>query len=393
MKPAYNHHSDGALRRFCQFVCLSLLLVTSGTSAVAEPRPVPTPPTSDARAFLLMDFDSAYTIAEKNADQRIEPASLTKIMTAYIVFDELRQGKIKLQDMVLISEKAWRMEGSRMFVEVNKQVSVEDLLKGMIVQSGNDATVALAEHVGGSEDAFVIMMNHHAAKLGMTGTLFANSSGMPDPNHYTTARDLATLTRALIREFPEYYKWYSVPSFTFNGITQHNRNVLLARDKSVDGVKTGHTESAGFCLITSAKREDMRLITVVLGTSSENARAEESQKMLNYGFRFFETHKLYEAGKELAKTRIYKGETEEVALGIAEDLYITIPQGRYNDLQATLNIENLIIAPAAKGKQLGLVNVTLDGNNIVQRPLVALQEVPEGGWWQRMTDEALLWFE
>ncbi|KAF0192338.1 MAG: D-alanyl-D-alanine carboxypeptidase (penicillin-binding protein 5/6) [Gammaproteobacteria bacterium] len=393
MESFRTYHHSAVLRRLRRPASLIALLAVFACNALAAPRPVPTPPGSEARAFLLLDFLSGQTIAEKNADDRVEPASLTKLMTAYIVFDELRLGNIKLQDNVLISEKAWRMEGSRMFVEVNNRVSVEDLLQGMIIQSGNDATVALAEHIAGSEDAFVNMMNLHAARLGMTASLFANSSGMPDANHYTTARDLGLLTRALIRNFPEHYKWYSVQSFTFNGITQHNRNKLLARDQSVDGVKTGYTESAGYCLITSAQRDNMRLISVVLGTSSENARAEESQKMLNYGFRFFETHKLYDSGKELARTRIYKGAEEEVPLGLSDDLYVTVSQGRYKDIQASLSINSLIMAPAAKGQPLGLVNVTLDGDNIAQRPLLALQEIAEGGWWQRLTDATLLLFQ
>lgn len=390
MESVRTHRSSAPWRLLAGLLVLPALIAGS---ALAAPRPVPTPPASEARAFLLLDHLSGQTIAEKNADQRVEPASLTKLMTAYIVFDELRLGNIKLTDKVLISEKAWRMEGSRMFIEVNNRIAVEDLLQGMIIQSGNDATVALAEHIAGSEDAFVNMMNLHAARLGMNATLFANSSGMPDANHYTTARDLGLLTRALIRNFPEHYRRYSEPSFTFNGITQHNRNKLLGRDKSVDGVKTGYTESAGYCLITSARRDNMRLISVVLGTSDENARAEESQKMLNYGFRFFETHKLYDNGKELARTRIYKGAEEEVALGLMDDLYVTVAQGRYKDIQASLSINNLIIAPAAQGQQLGLVNVTLDGNNIAQQPLQALQEVGEGGWWQRLTDEVLLMFQ
>lgn len=361
-------------------------------AAWAAPRPIPAPPASEAGAFLLLDFHSGQVIAEKNADQRVEPASLTKLMTAYIVFDELRLGNIKKMDQVLISEKAWRMEGSRMFVEVNNRVSVEDLLHGMIVQSGNDATVALAEHVAGSEDAFTSMMNHQARRLGMSGTLFANSSGMPDPNHYTTARDLATLTRALIHDFPDLYKMHAIEKFTYNGITQHNRNRLLWRDKYVDGVKTGHTESAGYCLITSALRDDMRLISVVMGTSSEDARETESQKMLNYGFRFFETHRLYEGRRPLTSTRIYKGASEEVPLGLGQDLFVTVPRGRYNDIEATMDINSLIIAPADQGQSLGLVKVMLDGEQVLQRPLIALEDIAEGGWWQRMVDEALLLF-
>ena len=380
-------------RRFPVVVRYLIVFLLACNNLWAAPRPIPEPPPSEAHAFVLQDFNSGQIIAEKNGDQRVEPASLTKLMTAYIVFDELRLGNIKLQDEVLISEKAWRMEGSRMFVEVNKRVSVDDLLKGMIVQSGNDATVALAEYVAGGEDAFVSMMNQQAARLGMTGTLFANSSGLPDANHYTTAHDLATLTLALIRDFPEYYKMYSIEKFTYNGITQHNRNRLLWRDKYVDGVKTGHTESAGFCLVASALRDNMRLISVVLGTSSEDARETESLKLLNYGFRFFETHRLYEGKQQLANARIYKGDKEELSLGLKNDLFVTVPQGRYDDIQASMDINSRIIAPVEKDQVLGLVNVTLDGEHIAQRPLVSLEGIAEGGWWQRLSDEALLMFE
>lgn len=380
--------------RITRIPVIFLVIFLSTTSLVdAASLPIPAAPELAARSYVLLDFRSAKILAEKNAYERIEPASLTKLMTAYIVFKELQKETIHLSDEVVISEKAWRMEGSRMFIEVNKRVTVEDLLKGVIIQSGNDATVALAEHVAGSEDAFAALMNHYAQTIGMTGTNFVNSAGMPDPQHYTTAYDLALLTRLLISEFPEYYKWYSTREFTYNSITQINRNKLLWRDESVDGVKTGHTESAGFCLIASALRDDMRLISVVLGTNSEDARAQQSQKILNYGFRFFETQRLYEASKELTTTHVWKGATSELPMGLAEDLYITIPRGRYNDLKATMNIDTNIIAPVNKNKSYGTVEITLDGESVAQRPLVALQDITEGSVLQRLTDEIKLFFK
>ncbi len=372
---------------------LMLFLLTLSLALPALAAPIPAPPQVAARAYLLQDFNSGRLLAQSNIHERMEPASLTKLMTAYIVFSELESGTITLSDQVRVSEAAWRMGGSRMFIEVNKLVSVEDLLKGMIVQSGNDASVALAEHVAGSEDAFVSLMNSYAEKLGMTGTHFVNSTGMPDPDHYTTANDLAILTRALIADFPQYYKLYSQREFTFNGITQSNRNKLLWRDKSVDGVKTGHTKSAGFCLIASAQRNDMRLISVVLGTKGENARAQESQKLLNYGFRFFETRRLHGANQAITTVRIWKGEVEQLPLGLTEDLYVTVPRGRFDQLESRNNIAALIMAPAARGRQYGSLVVSLDGEEIAIRPLVALRDVAEGSLWQRLSDEALLLLE
>lgn len=372
-------------------VILFALTLFQALPALATP--IPAAPQIAARAYLLQDFNSGRLLAEKDVHERVEPASLTKLMTAYIVFSELESDSISLGDQVRVSEAAWRMGGSRMFIEVNKRVSVEDLLKGMIIQSGNDASVALAEHVAGSEDAFASLMNSYADKLGMTGTHFVNSTGMPDPDHYTTANDLAILTRALIRDYPQYYKWYSQREFTFNDIRQSNRNKLLWRDDSVDGVKTGHTKSAGFCLIASAQRNGMRLISIVLGTKSENARAQESQKLLNYGFRFFETRRLYGAGEALATTRIWKGEVEQLPLGLTEELYVTIPRGRFDKLETRQNITALIMAPAERGHQYGTLTVSLDGEEIALRPLVALRDVAEGGLWQRLSDEALLLFE
>ncbi len=361
--------------------------------ATAAAMPTPNVPEIGARGYLLQDFDSGKIIAEKNTFEQMEPASLTKLMTAHIVFGELRAGNLQLSTEVLISEKAWRMAGSRMFIEVNKRVTIENLLKGMIIQSGNDASVALAEHIAGSEEAFASLMNHHAEKLGMTGSHFVNSTGMPDSDHYTTLHDLALLTKALITEFPEYYKWYSIKEFTYNDIRQYNRNSLLWRDKYVDGVKTGHTDSAGYCLISSALKDEMRLISVVLGTKSKEARAKESQKLLNYGFRFFETRKLYSANTPLTTSRIWKGASEQLPLGLAEDLYITIPRDRYEKLDAVMKVDALITAPTTRGQQHGTVEISLEGENVVDRPLVALKDVEEGSIMQRLADEFSLLFE
>ncbi|WP_455199467.1 D-alanyl-D-alanine carboxypeptidase family protein [Kaarinaea lacus] len=354
---------------------------------------IPAVPKIKAKGFLLIDFDSGRVLAEKKPNTRMEPASLTKMLTSYVVEHELQRGGITMDDMVTISKKAWRMKGSRMFVEVGKKVSVRDLLKGVIIQSGNDATVALAEHVAGSEDAFVSLMNQHAAQLGMTESHFVNSTGWPNKDHYTTPNDLAKLARALIREFPEHYAMYAEKKFTFNNINQYNRNKLLWRNKFVDGIKTGHTESAGFCLVASAKRDNMRLISVVLGTRSEEARAAESQKLLAYGFRFFETHKLYAADETLTTARIWKGAKEQLPLGLAEDLYLTIPKGQYKKLDADMNIDARITAPAKKGERFGTVNVHLGDEQYAERDLVALADVDEGSLWSSLVDEIKLLFQ
>jgi len=357
------------------------------------PLPVPKAPSTGAKAFIIQDFNSGRVLAESHSDERVEPASITKLMTAYVIFNELAAGNIALDDMVTISEKAWRTPGSRMFVEVDTQVSVEDLLQGIIIQSGNDATVAMAEHIAGSEDTFAAMMNREAGELGLTNSHFVNSTGLPDPDHYMTAADIARLASVLIAKYPEYYKWYSQKEFTYNNITQYNRNKLLWRNENVDGIKTGHTESAGYCLVTSAKNDGMRLITVVLGTESANARVDASQALLNYGFRFFETHKLYEPGTQLASTRVWKGNVESVSLGLEEALYVTIPRGQYDSLDASMSINNQIIAPVPAGTALGTVQVKLGDTLVAEKELVSLSPVDEGSFWQRISDEALLYFE
>ena len=371
-------------------ICLLTLFAAHPVVAAA---PIPAPPSVAASGHLLMDFDSGRTLSEHNADQKLEPASLTKIMTAYVVLRELKGGHIQLDDKVLISKKAWRTPGSRMFIEVGKEVSVEQLLKGMIIQSGNDASVALAEHIAGSEETFANLMNNHAQRLGMHNSHFANSTGLPDENHYTTARDIVKVSAATIREFPEYYPWYAETEYTFNDIKQHNRNRLLWRDKSVDGVKTGHTEAAGYCLVASAKRESMRLISVVMGTDSEDARARESLSLLNYGFRFFETHRLYDAGVALNQTRVWKGTKESLAVGLEQALYVTIPRNQYANLKATMNLDPKRLAPIDKGQVMGSVDVSLADQIVISVPLIALEQIDEGGIMQTLKDTVLLWFE
>ena len=374
---------------------LHLLLSFSFLSATVHAEGkilIPAAPELAATAYLLEDYASGRILVEKNADEHLAPASLTKIMTVYVAFRELKNGNLALDDQVTVSKKAWQMGGSRMYIEVNHQVSVENLLKGFIFQSGNDASVALAEHIAGDESTFAQLMNQQAERLNMKHTHYTNSTGWPSPDHYTTARDLATLTRALIKEFPEHYIWHSTKEFTYNNITQHNRNKLLWRDASVDGVKTGHTDEAGYCLVTSAKRNDMRLISVVMGTQSENARVNQNQSLLNYGFRFFETHKLYDANEVLTEVRVWKGDKKMLTLGLAEDLYVTIPRHHYDELEATMEIDPLIIAPISAGNKLGAVNVNLVGEKVASQPLVALKDVPEGGIFRQLYDKALMYW-
>ena len=378
---------------FLHFRIIFLLLALLCLNAAYAAAPIPAPPQIAGTGHLLIDFESGAVLAENSADQRLEPASLTKIMTAYAVFRELKEGNIKLDDEVLVSKKAWRTPGSRMFIEVNKKVSLELLLKGMIIQSGNDASVALAEHVAGNEETFAALMNSHAARLGMANTNFVNSTGLPHPDHYTTPRDIALVAAASIREFPEYYQWYAERSLTFNEIKQHNRNKLLWRDETVDGIKTGHTEAAGYCLVASAKRNEMRLITVVMGTKSEQARAKESQTLLNYGFRFYETHRLYGAGDTLKKVRLWKGEKEELALGLDQDLFVTIPRRQYKKLDAKMTVESQITAPVEKGQVMGSVTISLQGETIAELSLVSLEKIGSGSIWHNMKDSALLWFQ
>jgi len=370
-----------------------ILVLFSGLFiAVAQASPVPSPPKLAAKSFLLIDYNSGRILAEKNINKKIEPASITKLMTAYVVYKELAEGRLSLDEEVIVSKKAWKMKGSKMFIEVGKKITIDTLLKGVIIQSGNDATVALAEHIAGSESTFADYMNQHAQELGMLNTNFVNSTGWPNKNHVTTAADLAKLASAIIREFPEQYSRYKEKEFTYNNIKQYNRNKLLWRDKSVDGFKTGHTESAGYCLVASAKREDMRLISIVLGTKSEKARENVSQSLLSYGFRFYESNKLYSAGESLNSARVWMGANETVSLGVSEDLYVTIPRGQYKKLDAQLNVNKEIEAPLTKGQQLGVVSIKLEGKEIISQPLIALQSVDEGSLWQRGKDHIIKLF-
>jgi D-alanyl-D-alanine carboxypeptidase (penicillin-binding protein 5/6) len=366
-----------------------VLAVTVQSSFAASPIFTPAAPSVAASSYLLMDFNSGRVLAEKDPDKRVAPASLTKIMTVYVVFRELKAGHLALDEKVTISQNAWETGGSKMFVEVNKQVPIEDLLQGVVIQSGNDASVALAEHVAGSEQTFATMMNEQAARLGMTNTHFENSMGLPTENHYSSARDLATLAQALIKEFPEYYRWDSQKEFTYNGITQQNRNQLLWRDPSVDGIKTGFTDDAGYCMVASAKREDMRLISVVMGTASANARANESQSLINYGFRFFETHRLYEGGKALTEAKVRKGETSKLQVGLAEDFYVTAPRKHFSELKAETQLDKAILAPLNKGDAVGNLVVTLEGETIASKPLVAMDAIAQGGLFRRLYDAAM----
>lgn len=368
------------------------LCVCLFSSVQAASVPAPAPPSFDAKSYILLDFLSGEALAEHNADERLAPASITKLMTAYVVFKALAEGQASLEDEVYISEKAWRMEGSRMFIEVGKRVKLADLLKGMIIQSGNDACVALAEHLAGSEAVFATMMNAEAETLGLHNSHFVNVTGLPDAEHYMSARDIALLARALIRDFPDRYWYYSERKFTYNGITQYNRNKLLWRDDSVDGLKTGYTESAGYCLVSSAERGPMRLISVVMGTKGPKARATHSEALLNYGFRFFETHKLYAAGEALIDPRVWMGESEHVPLGLKDDLYVTIPRGQYDNLDARMELDPQITAPVHEGQTLGRVVVAFNGKDRAESPMVALQEVPEGGLWRQTVDLVLQWW-
>jgi len=365
-----------------------LALVMAGASTAQ----VPAPPQIGASSLILMDFHSGEVIVQREPHLRVDPASITKLMTSYLVFREIGSGRLSLDDTVRISEKAWRTGGSRMFIEVGAEVSVHDLLKGVIIQSGNDASVALAEHVAGSEEVFAQMMTAEAERLGMTDTRYTNATGLPDENMYTSAHDVALLAQALIHEFPEFYAWYSEREFTWNEITQQNRNRLLWRDSSVDGLKTGHTQAAGYCLATSAERDGMRLISVVMGTASEEARAQASQALLNYGFRFFETFRLYSAGEVVTSAPVWKGQADSVSLAVAGDLFVTIPRGRQDELAAAAHVPPRLIAPLAAEHELGELEISFAGEPRLSAALRVVEDVPAAGWWGRTTDGIRLWF-
>ncbi|MEO3864861.1 serine hydrolase [Rheinheimera fenheensis] len=378
------------MNSYYQIFAVAAVSVASASLPAQAQTVIPQPPEVAAKGHILMDFDTGKVLAENNADMSLAPASLTKMMTSYVIGTELKNGNIRNEDMVTISKNAWAKNfpgSSLMFIEVGTQVSVADLNKGVIIQSGNDACVALAEHIAGSESAFVDLMNAHAQRLGMTNSRFGNSHGLPSAENYSTPRDMAILSAALIRDVPEEYALYAEKEFTYNNIKQYNRNSLLwDRSLEVDGIKTGHTSEAGFSLITSAARDGMRLISVVMGANSEQARAAENKKLLTYGFRFFETFSPYQAGEQFAEQRIWQGEKENIKLGILQPVQITIPRGQRKDLQADFTLEQQLIAPISKGQTVGTVYLKLQGNDIATYPLVALEDVAEGGFFSRMID-------
>jgi len=378
-------------RRLTVFILL-LIGLSVGSSAISAPR-IPPPPQISATSYILIDFDSGKVLAEKNSNQRLEPASITKIMTAYAIMHEIKKGDIDLSDKTVISDKAWRMGGSRMFIEPGSSIDIETLFKGMIIQSGNDASVALAEYAAGSETQFVTLMNEHAQRLGMKDTNFVNSTGMPNENHLTTAHDISLMAMATIRDFPEHYAVYAEKEFSHNDIKQYNRNKLLWSDSSVDGIKTGHTDNAGYCLVASAKRDNMRLVSVVMGTKSKEARSVVSRALLDYGFQYYETHRLYKAGDTLNSSRVWMGEKKQLTQGLAQDLYVTIPRRQYKKLKANLTLNSPLEAPIHKGQQIGKIIVTLNEKPYLEAPLVALQDVAQGGLWDRIKDTVLRRFE
>lgn len=369
---------------------ISLML---GATALAQsqPLPVPDPPRLGAQGYILTDFHSGRVLVGENADVRRDPASITKVMTAFVVFNELRSGDLTLDEEVTISEKAWRAAGSRMFIEVGKRIAVRDLLRGMIIQSGNDASIALAEHIAGSESTFAALMNQYADELGMSNTHYTNATGLPGDDHYSSAADTATLVRALIERFPDYYDYYSERQYTWAGITQRNRNRMLWQDDSVDGVKTGYTEAAQYCLATSAERDGMRLISVVMGAETPEARVDQSKSLLNYGYRFFETHRLYAADETIDEPRLWKGQSDSLPAGVAEDIFLTLPTDTYEQLEARITLERPLLAPVSEGQRIGRLSVALDGEVLHEQDVIALESVSEAGFVGRSIDSVRLW--
>ena len=375
-----------------KFPFAALLLSLLPALSRADAPPVPPPPAIKATTWVLIDQASGLVIAGHDTDKSVEPASLTKLMTAYAVFHALRSGKLKLDTPVPVSEHAWRSEGSRTFVNVGSQVPAEVLIEGMIIQSGNDASIALAEAIAGTEPTFAALMNQYAGRLGMKHSHFENATGLPSPNHRVTAADMARLTRALIAEFPDYYRWYSQREFTWNGIKQRNRNGLLGRDPSVDGVKTGMTDSAGYCLVSSAKRDGMRLIGVVMGTDSMKAREDASLALLNYGFSFYESRGLQAAGKEMASLRVYKASGGRAAVGVAEDLVVTLPRGQADGVELKLELAPKVFAPLSRADRVGVVRAMLNGKVVAEAELHPVADVPLGGFFRRLWDTIVSWF-
>ncbi len=397
-----------------RFAIAALATVSVGLAFAQTPQPLPQPgaapatpaaavaippaPKPTGTAWVLMDYTTGQVLAGENYNERVEPASITKVMTSYTLAAEQKNGKIKPDDQVMLSERAWReggagTDGSYSGFAVNQTAKLLDMEKGMAVQSGNDAAIALAEHAAGSEEAFAALMNSYAAKIGMKGSHFVNAHGLSAPEHYSTAYDLALLGQALVRDYPETYGYNKIKEYTVGTITQPNRNLLLWRDPAVDGIKTGHHSGAGYCLMSSAKRGDQRLIAVVMGSTSEKQRANDSMALLNWGFRFFETHRLYESGKQIAQQKVWKGESKEVQLGVAAPMLVGVPRGRYADLKPTMDVPKLLEAPITKGQAIGTVKVSLDGKLIAQAPLVALNAVEEGGFFRRLWDSLWMWWE
>lgn len=379
--------------KLCLFAVMAAVTLPATAQVIPQPQTIiPAAPQLAASSWILMDANSGRILAEHNSDERLAPASLTKLMTAYLVERELDRGTIKLDDLVNVSENAWRTGGSKMFIEVGNQIPVEELLHGIIIVSGNDSSVAMAEHLAGGEAPFADLMNQHAARLGMENTHFENATGLPSDNHYSTAHDLARLSRHIINDYPEHYAIYSQRHFSYGGIDQPNRNRLLWRDPSVDGLKTGWTDAAGYCLVSSAERDGMRLISVVMGTDSDEARAQEAQKLLSYGFRFYETMKLYERGAVLETPRVWGGDINELRVGVNEEVYMTLPRNRSEELRARLNLNADLQAPIAVGDNVGTLEVYLGEEMVGERPLVALEGVEEGGLFKRLFDQVQRFF-
>ena len=380
-------------------LCLSVTALANpprpGSRPAIMPKLIPSAPQIAAKGYILLDANSGKVIVEYNADERLEPASLTKMMTTYVADYELEQGNISLDDITVVSENAWAKNfpgSSLMFLEAGKKVDVHSLLKGVVISSGNDATVALAEHIAGSADAFADVMNQHAQLLGMSGSHFMNPHGLPHDDHYTTARDMARLAQATIQDFPERYKLYSMKSFTYNNIKQTNRNRLLWRDPSVDGLKTGHTNRAGYCLVASAKKDDMRLIAVVMGARNEEGRIRESQKLLSYGFRYYKTLKLYNVGDVVSQQRLFGGEEDDINLTVAQDLYVTVPRSQKDSIEAELDVSAYIEAPVSAGDALGSVLIMLDEEVLLKQSLVAEKDIASGGFFSSLFATILIFF-
>ncbi|PZA00058.1 D-alanyl-D-alanine carboxypeptidase [Gammaproteobacteria bacterium 2W06] len=372
-------------------ILIIALLLGGHAAAQSQPIPVPDPPQLGADGYILMDFHSGRVLVDHNSDVRRDPASITKVMTAFVVFNELRSGDLTMDEPVRISEKAWRAPGSRMFIEVGNDIPVNDLIRGMIIQSGNDASIALAEHIAGSESTFAALMNQYAAELGMTNTHYTNATGLPGDEHYSTAADTARLVQALIERFPDYYRLYSEREFTWGGITQSNRNRMLWQDPSVDGVKTGYTEAAQYCLATSAERDGMRLISVVMGAETPEQRVSQSKSLLNYGYRFFETHRLYAADEPVETPRLWKGVADTLPVGVAEDVFITLPADTYDQLDARIRLNEPLEAPVAAGDRVGRLSVSRNDEVVRERDIIALETVPEAGFVGRTIDTVRLW--